>query len=320
VLALAAIAWAVVRWRHGLTHIRTDNAQVEGHVVPVLARVNGYVLAVGVGENQQVAAGDTLVRLDDREAVQRLAQAEADLQAALSSQGQRGRVGQAEAQIAAARAAVDQAEANAKRTRQDADRIRRLAARGIVSSSSLDAAVSAQDAAAAALEAARKQVLAAEAAWSGAGSRVTAARAGVERARLDLSYTALVAPRGGVVSRKVVEVGQYVMAGQGLMAVVPLDEVWVVANLKETEIREVGPGDRAEIEVDAYPGRRFRGHVESLSPATGARFSLLPPDNATGNFTKVVQRIPVRIRIDGPFDGAHPLRPGMSVTATVITK
>src|SRR5262249_52338025 len=102
--------------------------------------------------------------------------------------------------------------------------------------------------------------------------------------------------------------------------VVPLSDVWVVANLKETEIRDVDPGDRAVIEVDAYPGRKFTGRVESLSPATGARFSLLPPDNATGNFTKVVQRIPVRIRVDGTADPKHPLRPGMSVTATVVTR
>ena len=121
-------------------------------------------------------------------------------------------------------------------------------------------------------------------------------------------------------SRKTVEVGQYVQAGQPMLDVVPLVDVWVVANFKETEIRDVTPGDRAEVRVDAYPGRKFSGHVESLSPATGARFSLLPPDNATGNFTKVVQRIPVKIRVDGPVDAAHPLRPGMSVNATVVTK
>jgi membrane fusion protein (multidrug efflux system) len=122
------------------------------------------------------------------------------------------------------------------------------------------------------------------------------------------------------VSRKTVEVGQFVQPGQALLQVVPLDEVWVVANLKETEIRDVTPGDKAEIEVDAYPGRVFHGTVESLSPATGARFSLLPPDNATGNFTKVVQRIPVRIRVEDAVDAKRPLRPGMSVQATVVTK
>jgi membrane fusion protein (multidrug efflux system) len=122
-----------------------------------------------------------------------------------------------------------------------------------------------------------------------------------------------------VVTRKSVEVGQYVQAGQPLMSVVPLRDVWVVANLKETTVRNVLPGDRVAITVDSYPGKRYRGHVESLSPATGAKFSLLPPDNATGNFTKVVQRIPVRVGLDEPNDPVRPLRPGMSVRVTITT-
>ena len=162
--------------------------------------------------------------------------------------------------------------------------------------------------------------LANEAGRTGAGARTDAARAARDRAALDLSYTRITSPASGIVSRKTVEVGQYVQAGQPLLSVVPENDVWVVANLKETEIRDVTPGDKAEIRVDAYPGRTFAGHVESLSPATGARFSLLPPDNSTGNFTKVVQRIPVRIRVDGPLDSAHPLRPGMSVNATIVTR
>ena len=313
VLALAAVGYGVQRWRWGLTHIATDNAQVEGHVIPTLARVGGFVLEVTVKENQPVQAGQLLVRLDDREAVTRLAQAEADLQQAIMAQGVRGRVGQAEAQLDAARANVAQAEANAQRAHQDADRAQRLAARGIVSSAQLDAAVSGSEAAAAALEAARKQAVAAEAALGGASARVASLRAARDRAALDLSYTKVTAPRSGVVSRKTVEVGQFVQPGQALLQVVPLDEVWVVANLKETEIRDVTPGDKAEIEVDAYPGRVFHGTVESLSPATGARFSLLPPDNATGNFTKVVQRIPVRIRVEDAVDAKRPLRPGMKI-------
>src|SRR5207302_9694298 len=120
--------------------------------------------------------------------------------------------------------------------------------------------------------------------------------------------------------KKTVELGQLVQPGQPLMTVVPLDDVWITANLKETETADVTPGDSADITVDAYKGQHFRGHVESLSPATGAMFSLLPPDNATGNFTKVVQRIPVRIRPDGPVDPAHPLRPGMNVEVTITTK
>jgi membrane fusion protein (multidrug efflux system) len=319
-LALVALAFGVSRWRWGLNHVSTDDAQVEGHVIPTLARVAGYVAEVGVLENQSVQQGQLMVRLDDREFVARLAQAEADVQSALATEGVRGHVGQAEAQLAAARAAVTQAEANATRARQDAERTQKLAAAGIVSSAQLDAAVTGSAAAEAALDAARKQVQAAEAGLTGASARANSARAARDRAALDLSYTRIVAPRAGVVSRKTVELGQYVQAGQALMDVVPLDDIWVVANLKETEIRDVTPGDKAEVEVDAYPGRKFTGHVESLSPATGARFSLLPPDNATGNFTKVVQRIPVRIRVDGPADAAHPLRPGMSVKATVVTK
>ena len=328
-LALVAIAFGVTRWRWGLTHVSTDDAQVEGHIIPTLARVAGYVQDVPVVENQHVRAGDLLVRLDDSEFKARLAQADADLQAALAVGGNgpgarpqdgSARTGQAAAQIAAARAEVARAEAAATRAQQEEARQQQLAARGIVSPSDLEAAVSTAAVAAAAVEAARRNVEAAEAARTGASARVLSARAARERAGLDLSYTQIVAPSDGVVSRKTVEVGQYVQAGQPLLDVVPLHDVWVVANFKETEIRDVDPGDRAEIKVDAYPGRRFGGHVESLSPATGARFSLLPPDNATGNFTKVVQRIPVRIRMDGPIDTAHPLRPGMSVTATVVTR
>jgi len=329
-LALVGIVFGVVRWRWGLTHVSTDDAQVEGHIIPTLARVAGYVTEVAVRENESVRTGDLLVRLDDREFNARLAQADADLQAALAMGGGRAakagdppagvHSGQAEAQLAAARAAVAQAEATATRAGQESERAQRLASRGIVSTSQLEAAVSEAAAADAALEAARKQVDAAEAARSGASARVLASQAARDRAELDVSYTRIVAPSDGVVSRKTVEVGQYVQAGQALLDVVPLNDVWVVANMKETEIRDVTPGDRAEIQVDAYPGRKFAGHVESLSPATGARFSLLPPDNATGNFTKVVQRIPVRIAVDAAADPAHPLRPGMSVTATVVTK
>jgi len=149
---------------------------------------------------------------------------------------------------------------------------------------------------------------------------VGAARAARDQAALNLSYTRITAPADGVVSKKTVEVGQLVQPGQPLMSLVPLGDVWVTANLKETQTADVSQGDPADFTVDAYPGRHFSGHVESLSPATGAKFSLLPPDNATGNFTKVVQRIPVRIRLDGKNDPAHPLRPGMSVVVTIQTK
>ena len=189
-----------------------------------------------------------------------------------------------------------------------------------MSGQQLDAAEAASTAAAAQLDAAEKQVLAAQAALSGADAKLASAVAQRDAAELNVAWSKIVAPAAGVVSRKSVEVGQLVSPGQPLMSVVPLDDVWVVANLKETEVGRVDPGDRAEIEVDAYPHLKFPAHVESISPATGAKFSMLPPDNATGNFTKVVQRIPVRLRLDGPQQPKYPLRPGMSVQATITTR
>jgi membrane fusion protein (multidrug efflux system) len=215
--------------------------------------------------------------------------------------------------VGQADAAVRQAEAAAQKAHADLDRLTPLAALGIVSRQQLDAAQTAVRSADAALAAA-------QAALTGADARVASARAARDQAALQLSYTHILAPTDGLVSKKTVEVGELVQPGQPLMSVVPLQDVWVTANLKETQIEDVTPGDRVDFTVDAYPGVHFRGHVESLSPATGARFSLLPPDNATGNFTKVVQRIPVRIRPDGPADTAHPLRPGMSVDVTITTK
>jgi membrane fusion protein (multidrug efflux system) len=305
VVLLGLLAFGVRRWWFGRSHVSTDNAQVDGHVVPILPKVGGFVAEVRVQENQSVQAGDTLVVLDDRDYRARLAQTEADLVALLATVSSRTRVGQADA-------AVAQAQVNALKAHADLARIEPLAAANIVSGQQLDAA----RAAAAAADA---QLAAAQAALLGADARVASARATRDQAALQLSYARILAPASGVVSKKSVEIGQLVQPGQPLMSVVPLDDVWVVANLKETETADVTPGDSAEVTVDAYSGIRFHGHVESLSPATGAKFSLLPPDNATGNFTKVVQRIPVRIRLDGAPDPAHPLRPGMSVVATIKT-
>src|SRR6266498_70256 len=303
---LTLVGLGVRRWIFSLSHESTDNAQVDGHIVPILPKVGGFVTEIRVDENQRVKEGDTLVVLDDRDYKVRLAQAEADLAVALASVSNRARVGQAEAQ-------VEQAQANASKAHADLDRMRPLAAQDIVSKQQLDAAEAAARAADAALAAA-------QAALVGADARVGAARAARDQAALNLSYTRITAPAAGVVSKKTVELGQLVQAGQPLMSVVSLQDVWITANLKETQIEDVKPGQPVDFTVDAYPGLHFRGHVESLSPATGARFSLLPPDNATGNFTKVVQRIPVRIRPDGPAHAAHPLRPGMNVEVTITTK
>ena len=305
VVLVGLLAVGARRWWLGRTHVSTDDAQVDGHIIPILPKVGGFVLTVRVIENQHVQAGDTLVVLDDRDYRVRLTQADADLAVALAGVSDRVRVGQAEAQ-------VEQAQANASKAHADLDRLRPLAEQEIVSKQQLDAAAAAARAADAALAAARAALLAADA-------RVGAMRAARDQAALNLSYTRITAPASGVVSKKSVEVGQLVQPGQPLMSIVPLDDVWVTANLKETQIANVKPGNPVDFTVDAYSGIHFKGHVESLSPATGARFSLLPPDNATGNFTKVVQRVPARIRPDS-IDAAHPLRPGMSVNVTIRTR
>ena len=320
IVVLVGAAYGAQRLVWGRSHVQTDNAQVEGNVVPVLARVSGYIAAIPVKENQTVKAGDVLVQLDDRELKAKLAQADADLEGALANVGGKGHVGQIQAQESAAVATVAQAEANARKAHDDLQRYASLASRSAVSRQQLDASRAAADAADAGLTAARKQVQAIQASWRGASARVAALRAAREQVALQLSYSRILAPVAGVVSRKSIDLGQFLQPGQTTMAVVALDDVWVVANLKETEVAHVRVGDEVEVKVDAYPGHKFRAHVESLSPATGAKFSLLPPDNATGNFTKVVQRIPVRIRVDGPGDGQFPLRPGMSTDIIVTTK
>ncbi|PYO96550.1 MAG: HlyD family secretion protein [Gemmatimonadetes bacterium] len=273
VVLLGLVAVGVRRWIYSLNHVSTDNAQVDGHIIPILPKVGGYVIDVRTDENRSVKAGDTLVVLDDRDYKARLAQAEADLAVALAGVSNRARVGQAEAQVA-------QAQANAEKAHADLERIKPLAEKDIVPKQALDAA----------------------------------------EATARAADAALAAPSEGVVSKKTVEIGQLVQPGQPLMSEVPLSDVWVTANLKETQTADVTPGDPADFTVDAYGGRHFSGQVESLSPATGAKFSLLPPDNATGNFTKVVQRIPVRIRLAGKNDPVRPLRPGMSVNVTITTK
>jgi len=307
VAMLGLVGLGAKRWWFSRSHVSTDNAQVDGHIIPILPKVGGFVAEVRVRENQEVKVGDTLVVLDDRDFVVRLAQTEADLKALLATVSSRTRVGQAEA-------AVAQAQANALKARADLARMEPLAQQDIVSAQQLDAAR-------AAASAADAQLAAAQAALAGADARVAASRAARDQAALQLSYTRITAPANGVVSKKTSEVGQLVQPGQPLMAVVPLQDVWVVANLKETETAGVRPGEAAQFTVDAYPGCTFGGRVESISPATGAKFSLLPPDNATGNFTKVVQRVPVRVRPAGPADcGARVLRPGMSVNVTITTR
>ncbi|HVP39729.1 MAG TPA: HlyD family secretion protein, partial [Candidatus Saccharimonadales bacterium] len=297
IAALAGAGYGLRTIQFYAHHAETDNAQIEGHISPVLPRVSGFVTEVAVEDNQPVRPGQLLVRIDDRDLRSRLALADA---AELN----------ARAALEVARANVQVALTARTKALADLNRYAPLRRKGELSQQQFDAAQSAADAAVAQHEAALRQVAAAAA---GVGQK----KADLDYARLQLSYATLTAPAAGVVSRKSVEAGQLVQAGQPLMAVVQGPEVWVVANFKETQLRKMQVGQSATIDVDTYPGREFHGRVESIAAATGARFSLLPPDNATGNFTKVVQRIPVKITLTDPPDPARPLRVGMSVRVVV---
>jgi membrane fusion protein (multidrug efflux system) len=334
VLALLGIVWAVKQYTYGRSHASTDDAAVDGHLIPVLAKVSGYVETVNANDNDHVKADSVVVRIDPSEYKTRLAQADADLAAARASAGTSGSSGQAQAvvqQASGQRASLDAqitaARANETRAKQDLARMEDLAGKLVVSKMQLDAARAAAQSAAAnvvALEreqaAAGGSVAGAEAGVRLANARLQAAQAARDNAALQLSYASVAAPTAGIVSKKQVEPGQLVQAGQPLFTIVADTGVFVTANFKETQLAEIRVGQPAEIEVDAYRGATATACVESVSAATGSKFALLPPDNATGNFTKVVQRIPVRLKVKQGLGADRPLRPGMSVTVHVDTK
>lgn len=323
------------RWWHAQHYVSTDNAQIEGRIIPMAPRVAGYVKALNVSDNQLVKAGELLVKIEDRDYLARQQQADAELAIAIANAGKSAGgegVGQAMAQISVAQANasaatsnIRQIEANLQKARSDLERFRSLAAQSMASQQQLEAADTAVRAAEAQLKTARdsanaagEQVTMYSAALRSAKSKVDVARAQRELAAIQVADTSLHAPASGMISKKNVEIGQLIQPAQTLFSIVSSDDIWVVANIKETDIGKVKPGDSAEIEVDAYPGTKLGGKVESISAATGARFALLPADNATGNFTKVVQRVPVKIRLQQDSARKLPLRPGMSVFTTII--
>jgi membrane fusion protein (multidrug efflux system) len=327
-VVLVALVMGVRALRYARTHESTDDAQVDGHIVPVLARVGGYVSQVVVEDNASVKAGALLVRIDSTEYSIRFAQADADVAAATAAVAQaEAALESASQQRAAAQSQAEAARAAADRARADLARALELAATQVVSRQQLDAAQAGKDATEANLQAAQRQASAAAAAIAvaqagvrAAQARLASSRAVRQNAALQLSYTRVVAPVGGTIAKRTVELGQLLQPGQPLLAVVADTVTWVTANFKETQLDEMRVGQKAEIDVDSYPGCTVAGTIESLSPATGARFALLPPDNATGNYTKVVQRIPVRIRVDRGCGSTQLLRPGLSVVVHVATR
>jgi len=375
VIAVVLVA-GVLLWRYFGSYESTDDAQIDGHVNAVSARVSGHVVKLNVEDNQYVDKGMVLVEIDPTDNAVAVARARADYADAqaqavaaginvpltnvsTSSQvaGSQAGVANAKAgiaaarqQLAAAQAQVAEAEANNVKAQNDLVRYQQLIDKQEISQQQYDQAIAsakagaanveaahaAADAAAAQVEQAESRLLQASAdlrtaqtapqTMQATRSRALSAQANADRkkaelqqAELNLQYTKIVAPVSGVVSNRTVEVGQNVQTGQEMMKIIPLEDIWVTANFKETQLRNIKAGQGAEILVDAY-GKKYKGHVDSIAGASGARFSLLPPENATGNYVKVVQRIPVKIVFEPGETKAHDLRPGMSVVPKVWTK
>jgi membrane fusion protein (multidrug efflux system) len=315
-------------WTVGRFEVSTEDAYVKADSTTIAPKVSGYIANVLVNDNQPVKAGQVLARIDDRDFKVSLEQAQAQIEAAHANiaNKQAALIAQQSA-IDAAKATVDADKAEATFAEQDDQRYAQLAKKGFgtvqnaqQAASRIAAALASVARDTAALASATKQLDVIKAELAQAQSALASAKALEDQAELNLSYTALVAPIDGVIGNRTLRVGQYVQAGTQLMAVVPTDAAYIVANYKETQLTDVHAGQKVEIEVDTFPGQVFEGHVDSISPASGQEFALLPPDNATGNFTKVVQRIPVKIVLDHESPLSVVLRPGMSVYPTIDTK
>lgn len=315
-------------WRDGRFLESTDNAYIEADISVIAPRVEGYVRAVEVRDNQQVRAGDVLVVLDDARFAAKAAEARA------AAQAQRAAIATIDRRLALQGAMIEQAqalaggaEAEQSRSQSDFRRVQALQKDDWVSKQRFDASEAERRKAESALRQARAGVAAArdevdvpKASRAEAEARLLQAQAALRTAETDLADAAIRAPVDGVVGNRGVQVGQMVRVGAQLMSIVQLPRVHVVANFKETQLAGIRPGQPARISVDAYPGRTIEGRVESFAPASGAQFALLPPENATGNFTKIVQRVPVRIAVDADNPLAGLLRPGLSVEAAVDTR
>ncbi len=328
VVALAAGLWWYIGYQnHGKFLQETNDATVQADMVTIAPRVSGYVAAVLVAENQDVAAGTPLVRIDPRDARATAAQAEAQIAVAgAQADAARAQIDEQYAAIEQARAQLAAARSKAAYDAREVARYRPLAASGAetrqqLAQLELTARQSADNVRAgqAALAAQQRRVAALDAQVAQGRAQGQAARAQLSAANVDVGATQLTAPIAGRIGDRTVTVGQYVQAGTRLMSIVPLDRLYVTANFKETQLALMRPGQPVEIRVDALDGVTLKGRVESLAPGTGAQFSLLPPQNATGNFTKITQRVPVRVSIEATPAARRLLVPGLSVTVTVDT-
>jgi membrane fusion protein, multidrug efflux system len=312
-ILLVAAAAAVPGWRYLSSYEDTDDAQVDGHIIAVSSRINGTIVGVYVVDTQPVREGQLLADIDPADYV-------------VAIEGARARLGQAQAQVESAKAdyetalsKVSQDDATSAKAEYDVPRLEILAAEGAGRREDYQESLRVAKVARATVDADRASANAALKNIASREAEVKEAQAELDQALLNYSYTKITAPMSGVIGKKSVEPGQRVQPGESLLAVVPLDDIWVTANFKEDQLRRMQPGQPVDIHVDAL-GRTFKGYVDGLGSASGERFSLLPPENATGNYVKVVQRIPVRIDLAAGQNSNHRLVPGMSVEPTVWLK
>lgn len=325
-LLAAAIAYSPTLISN-LHHESTEDAYLTGTIVPVSAEVKGRVISLAVVDNQSVEAGDLLLKIDPadyRLALQSRRQALATRKAELARE--KAAIDEAGKKVAAARDALAEAKVREEFAARDKERYEAMRNSGAVSGRQYDEAKTKWQLAEATRKTAESRLAGAEAAVKtleaehlAQESRIGEAAEAVHLAEVDLARTEVRAPQSGRVTQRNVEVGKYVGVGQPLLAVVDTSSIWVAANYKENQIDKIRPGQQADISIDAYPGLTLRGHVDSIQAGTGSAFSLLPPENATGNFVKIVQRLPVKIVIDSPPDSTHPLLPGLSVVPSIDT-
>lgn len=328
VILVIGIIFGVKEYIYYSKHVDTDDAQIDGDISPVVARVGGYIDTLAFQDNEHVEKGQVLVKIDPRDYQVKVEQAQAAQKGAGANIGVgESQIFQTQANSASSKAQVTSAAARLYKLQKDYERYANLVKDGSITRQQFDQAKSDLEVGQANLQAAKEQYKAAVEQIGTTRNQlkvtntgVTQRQVDVDYAKLQLSYTTIKAPASGITSKKSIQVGQLVQAGQTLFSIVNDNSTYITANFKETQLTTIKNGQKVDVEVDAYPDLKIEGTVYNFSPATGAKFSLLPPDNATGNFVKVVQRIPVKIKINADKATMDKLRPGMSVNVSVITK